>query len=57
MQRLCDRAACMEQGHVVKVGARTRSGMFYHGLLGIPVEDEHGHRDGRRLQGTVIARW
>ena len=37
VQRLCDRAACMEQGHVVKVGHPHEVGMHYHELLGIPV--------------------
>lgn len=37
VQRVCDRAACMEQGSVVKVGHPHEVGVHYHGLLGIPV--------------------
>lgn len=37
VQRLCDRAACMEQGRVVKTGHPHEVGVHYHGLLGIPV--------------------
>lgn len=37
VQRLCDRAACMEQGTVVKVGNPHEVGVHYHGLLNIPV--------------------
>ncbi len=36
VQRVCDRAACMEQGHVVKVGHPHEVGLHYHELLGIP---------------------
>lgn len=36
VQRVCDRAACMEQGRVVKVGHPHEVGLHYHGLLGIP---------------------
>ncbi len=36
VQRLCDRAACMEQGRVVKTGNPHEVGIHYHGLLGIP---------------------
>ena len=35
IQRICDRAACMENGTVVKVGTTHEVGMHYHGLLGI----------------------
>ncbi len=37
VQRVCDRAACMEEGRVVKVGHPHEVGVHYHGLLGIPV--------------------
>lgn len=37
VQRVCDRAACMEQGRVVKVGHPHEVGIHYHALLGIPV--------------------
>jgi ABC-type polysaccharide/polyol phosphate transport system ATPase subunit len=37
VQRLCDRAACMEAGTIVKVGHPHEVGVHYHGLLGIPV--------------------
>lgn len=37
IQRICDRAACMEAGTVVKVGSTHEVGMHYHGILGIPV--------------------
>jgi ABC-type polysaccharide/polyol phosphate transport system ATPase subunit len=37
VQRICDRAACMEAGTVVKVGNTHEVGVHYHGLLGIPV--------------------
>lgn len=36
IQRICDRAACMENGTVVKVGSTHEVGMHYHELLGIP---------------------
>jgi ABC-type polysaccharide/polyol phosphate transport system ATPase subunit len=36
VQRICDRAACMEKGTVVKVGGTHEVGVHYHGLLGIP---------------------
>ncbi len=35
IQRICDRAACMENGTVVKVGSTHEVGMHYHELLGI----------------------
>ena len=35
IQRICDRAACMEGGTVVKVGSTHEVGLHYHGLLGI----------------------
>jgi len=37
VQRLCDRAACIENGTVVKVGSTHEVGVHYHDLLGIPV--------------------
>ena len=37
IQRICDRAACMENGTVVKVGNTHEVGLHYHGLLGIPL--------------------
>lgn len=37
VQQVCDRAACMEAGHMVKVGHPHEVGVHYHGLLGIPV--------------------
>jgi len=37
VQRICDRAACMEQGTIVKVGSTHEVGLHYHGLLGIPL--------------------
>ncbi len=37
IQRVCDRAACMENGTVVLVGGTHEVGVHYHGLLGIPV--------------------
>lgn len=37
MQRICDRAACMEKGRVVMVGNTHETGVHYHGLLGIEV--------------------
>lgn len=37
IQRICDRAACMEGGTIVKVGTTHEVGLHYHGLLGIPV--------------------
>jgi ABC-type polysaccharide/polyol phosphate transport system ATPase subunit len=37
VQRICDRAACMEHGTVVKVGNTHEVGVHYHGLLGIPL--------------------
>lgn len=37
IQRICDRAACMENGTVVKVGNTHEVGVHYHGLLGIPL--------------------
>jgi ABC-type polysaccharide/polyol phosphate transport system ATPase subunit len=36
VQRLCDRAACMEAGTIVKVGHPHEVGVHYHRLLGIP---------------------
>ncbi len=36
IQRICDRAACMENGTVVKVGTTHEVGVHYHELLGIP---------------------
>ncbi len=36
VQRICDRAACMEQGTVVAVGHPHEVGLRYHELLGIP---------------------
>lgn len=36
VQRICDRAACMEGGRVVRVGHPHEVGLHYHGLLGIP---------------------
>jgi ABC-type polysaccharide/polyol phosphate transport system ATPase subunit len=36
IQRICDRAACMEGGTVVKVGSTHEVGLHYHGILGIP---------------------
>lgn len=38
VQRICDRAACVEAGTVVKVGSTHEVGVHYHRLLGIPVE-------------------
>ena len=37
VQQVCDRAACMDGGHMVKVGHPHEVGVHYHGLLGIPV--------------------
>lgn len=37
IQRICDRAACMENGTVVRIGSTHDVGVHYHGLLGIPV--------------------
>lgn len=37
IQRICDRAACMENGTIVMVGSTHEVGVHYHGLLGIPV--------------------
>lgn len=37
IQRICDRAACMENGTIVKVGSTHEVGVHYHGILGIPV--------------------
>ena len=37
IQRICDRAACIEDGRVVKVGSTHEVGVHYHELLGIPV--------------------
>lgn len=37
VQRVCDRAACMEQGRLVSVGHPHEVGVHYHGLLGIPI--------------------
>ena len=37
IQRICDRAACMEDGTIVKVGSTHDVGVHYHELLGIPV--------------------
>ncbi len=36
VQRICDRAACVEAGTVVKVGDPHTVGVHYHALLGIP---------------------
>lgn len=36
IQRICDRAACMEAGTVVKVGTTHEVGSHYHALLGLP---------------------
>jgi len=36
VQKLCDRAGCMEHGRMVKVGGTHEVGMHYHKLLGIP---------------------
>ncbi|HQW05410.1 MAG TPA: ABC transporter ATP-binding protein [Flavobacteriales bacterium] len=36
VQRICDRAACVEAGTIVKVGTTHEVGMYYHELLGIP---------------------
>lgn len=36
IQRICDRAACMEGGTVVKVGSTHEVGLHYHAILGIP---------------------
>lgn len=38
VQRICDRAGCMEQGRMVMVGGTHEVGMHYHRLLGIPVD-------------------
>ncbi|MBK6754831.1 MAG: ABC transporter ATP-binding protein [Flavobacteriales bacterium] len=38
VQKLCDRAGCMEHGRMVKVGGAHEVGLFYHDLLGIPRE-------------------
>ena len=38
IQRICDRAGCMEGGRMVKVGNVHEVGVHYHGLLGIPTE-------------------
>ncbi|MBL7952701.1 MAG: ABC transporter ATP-binding protein [Flavobacteriales bacterium] len=35
IQRICDRAACMELGTIVKVGSTHEVGLYYHGILGI----------------------
>ena len=35
VQRVCDRAACMENGRVVAIGHPHAVGMKYHELLGI----------------------
>lgn len=35
IQRICDRAACMEAGTVVKVGSTHDVGLHYHNILGI----------------------
>lgn len=35
VQRICDRAACMEAGSVVKVGSTHEVGLHYHDILGI----------------------
>jgi ABC-2 type transport system ATP-binding protein len=35
VQRICDRAACVEAGTVVKVGSTHEVGLHYHALLGI----------------------
>lgn len=37
VQQYCDRAACMENGRIVKVGHPHEVGLHYHALLGIPV--------------------
>jgi ABC-type polysaccharide/polyol phosphate transport system ATPase subunit len=36
VQRICDRAACMEKGRVLEVGHPHDVGIHYHQLLGIP---------------------
>ncbi|MBK8340772.1 MAG: ABC transporter ATP-binding protein [Flavobacteriales bacterium] len=36
VQKLCDRAGCMEHGRMVMVGGTHEVGMHYHRLLGIP---------------------
>ena len=38
VQKICDRAACIEAGEVVRVGHPHEVGVHYHELLGIPVE-------------------
>lgn len=38
VQRVCDRAACMEHGRVVVVGHPHEVGLHYHRLLGIPAD-------------------
>ncbi len=35
VQRVCDRAACVEDGRIVSVGHPHEVGMHYHRLLGI----------------------
>ncbi len=37
VQQVCDRAACMEQGRIVRIGHPHEVGLHYHQLLGIPV--------------------
>lgn len=36
VQRVCDRAACLEDGRIVKIGHPHEVGLLYHQLLGIP---------------------
>ena len=36
VQRVCDRAACMEQGRIERIGHPHEVGLHYHELLGIP---------------------
>lgn len=36
IQRICDRAACMEGGTVVRIGSTHDVGVHYHQLLGLP---------------------
>ncbi|MCB0793184.1 MAG: ABC transporter ATP-binding protein [Flavobacteriales bacterium] len=38
LQKICDRAACVEKGRIVKIGTTHEVGMHYHGILGIPVD-------------------
>ena len=37
VQRICDRAACVEGGTIVKLGSTHEVGMHYHELLGVSV--------------------